>query len=242
MKRIIFLYFLIASIAYTLTLRESGIKALNNNLDIQNSILAFQQNKMDQLKTLSMYIPQISGGYTKNSLNQPSVSQMFSSYPIDSEGYSAALSTLIPGGGSLKAEYSYQYSQSTPINNPMLPSSSPDSYTAQYTLSFNQPLLQNFLFIPQDINIIRMAKHSKEIARNTIFQASENILLNTYITYVNFIISRLNAQVKNNSLKRAQLLLAKNLKNKKLGIIENTDILGSRAAIAQRTSDLLSST
>ena len=242
MKKIIILI-LFTAIVYVqaLTLQESGQFALKNNFDIQNSILAFKQNQMDQLKTLSMYIPQLSGSYTKNSLNQPSVSQIFSSYPIEANGFTPSVSMLLPGGGSIKAEYSYQYSQSTPMNNPMFPSSSPDSYTAQYTISFNQPLLQNFLFIPQDVNIIRMAKHSKEIARDMIYQASENILLNTYITYVNLIISKLNVEVKNNSFKRAQTLLSKNLKNKSLGIVENTDILGSRAALAQRTSDLLSS-
>ncbi len=240
MKRILYIVmiFLYSQLNAEITFNDAITFALNRNTDINNAVIAYKQNNLDQINTVARYIPRIGVGYTKGSINEPNVSQTFSSYPIDSTSLKPYLSFLLPGGGNIKLEYNSDYSESNPTIMPGM-SASPESYTRKFMISFSQPLLQNFLLIPYDINIIRMAKHSKKIARFTILQAANNIAFTTALNYINIFINKLNIEVREKSLERAEILLKKNLEKKKLGLVEDTDILGSRASLKKRYSDLI---
>ncbi len=241
-NKLLFIFFIfIPSFFYgsqILSLRDSIYMALNNNTDIKNAFKSYEQNKLDQLKTLSMYIPNIGLNYTTSSINEPNVSQTFSSYPIDNNSFNPYISFMLPGGGHIKAEYKSDYSKSNPKIMPGF-TASPESYTRKFMISFSQPLLQNLLLIPYDINILRMAKYSKNIAKLAVLQAADNIAYTSAVTYINIFINKLNLKVMESSLKRAELLLKKNKKKKKLGLVENTDILNSSASLKKRYSDLM---
>ncbi len=220
-----------------LTVNQCVEKAIENNLDIKNAILGYKQNETDMLKTLGRYIPGLGGGFFNNRINEPSAANSFVSYPIDAVSITPNVSMGLPGGGFLKAEYTLQDSSSpSTLIMGTIPAGG-DSYTRKFAFTYTQPLLQNFLFIPTDINVLRMATSSRKIAKYVIFQAAEGIAFSSYMNYINLIINNANVIVKSNSLERARLLLKRNLENKGLGLVEDTDILGSKALLNIRDAD-----
>jgi outer membrane protein TolC len=223
--------------AEILRLDDCVEKAVRNNPDIRNAILSYKQNKADNLKLLGRYIPGLGGSLVNNHINEPSAANSFASFPIDATSFAPSLSMGLPGGGFVKAEYSAQDSTSpSKTVMPGLVLGGP-SYTYKFGLSFTQPLLQNFLLIPSDINVLRMASSSRKIAKYVIFQAAEGVAYSAYMNYINLIINKANVVVKSNSLERARNLLKRNLENRALGLVEDTDILGSKALLNIRDTD-----
>lgn len=223
--------------AEILKLDDCVAKAVKNNPDIRNAILSYQQNQADNLKMLGRYIPSLGGSFVNNHINEPSAANSFASFPIDATSFVPSLSMGLPGGGFLKADYSAQDSSSP--SKTVMPGLvlGGQSYTYKFGFSYTQPLLQNFLFIPTDINVLRMASSSKKIAKYVIFQAADGVAYSAYMNYINLIINKANVVVKSNSLERARNLLKRNLDNKTLGLVEDTDILGSKALLNIRDAD-----
>ena len=210
--------------------------ALKNNQDIKNAVLAFKQNDLDQMKVLSRYIPSVGAGYTRAEIDEPSANSTFNTYPLRSTSLAPSVAWAIPGGGVLKADWAFQFNHLTISPLPE------DAYTRKLTFSLVQPLLKDFFLIPSDINILRMAASSRRIAAMAIDQASQAVAYNAYLTFISLIINDLNVAVKAASLDRSRFLLQKNEQNRSLGIVEDTDILGAKAALNLRVVDYISST
>jgi outer membrane protein TolC len=226
--------------AEKLTVFDCLNEALRNNQDIRNAVLAYRQNDLDQMKILARYIPTVGAGYTAAEINEPSATSAFNTYPVTSTSLTPSIAWAIPGGGVLKADWSIQASTITPL--PVPPGSPSDSFTRKLTLSVVQPLLRDFFLVPADINVLRMASSSRRIASMAIEQASQAVAYNTYLSFINLVINDLNVAVKTASLDRSRFLLQKNEQNRALGIVEDTDILGSRAALNLRILDYVAST
>jgi len=213
--------------------------SLRNNPDIKNAVLAFKQNNLDQIRILSRYIPSLSAGYTKAEINEPSASSPYNTFPMSTLSFAPSAVWMIPGGGMLKADYSDQSTLVT-LGVP-IPGVSDESHTRKLTFSVVQPLLRDFLLVPSDINILRMAASSRRIAALAIDQASQNITYSAYLSYISLVINDLNVALKAGSLERSRILLQKNEQNRSLGIVEDTDILGAKAALGLRIVDFIAS-
>jgi outer membrane protein TolC len=207
--------------------------ALSNNPDIRNAKISLQQNKLDNIKLLGRYLPNLTGSWMRTDINEPVSISTFNQYPLETQSFSPSVSLGIPGGGAVTATWLDQISESSGYYG-----GRQDNATRKLTLSFVQPLLKDFFLLPSDVNILRMASVSRHIAELALEQAKQNIGYSIYTSYFNVLVSELNLTVRSNSLERSRILLEQNEKNRSLGIVEDTDLLAARAALALRTAEL----
>lgn len=222
------------TVAAELTPQACVRRALANNAEIRNARLAVEQGRYDQLKLLGRYIPQLTGSLSAAEMDEPVAANPFNQYPVRSMTFSPGLSLGIPGGGMVSLGWLDQSGESKAV----MGTGRVESATRKLTVSFVQPLLRDFLPVPSDVNLLRVASSSRRMALLALEQAEQNLAYAVLTAYFNLLIADLNVTVRSNSLERARRLLELNERNQRLGIVDESDLLAGRAVLALRSAEL----
>ena len=218
-----------------MTLEECLIRAMEKNLRLQVQVLQPERAGLSVSLAAEKFLPSLSFQYNSQNLKSPSFSW------IDAAGavltkyseYTAELVQLIPTGGQMRASLGgdrYDTNRNFLTINPR--------YGGQLSFSFAQPLLKDFGFKISRKEIIA-AQNNKDIAENSYRTAVLETLYTVEEAYWNLVFNSENLKVKQQSLKLASDLLARNKKELEIGMMAPIDILSAQADVATREADIL---
>jgi outer membrane protein TolC len=219
----------------TLTLEDSIVRALKNNLNVAAQVIAPGLAAENVSLAKQMYTPTLALDLSGNHFEQLSTYslQIQGTYVNKSTSSSATITQRIPFGGTFQAAVDYNYSHSNQLFQ---------SYNPYYqgTLNFvlTQPLLKNFGW--------RVSRHQILVAESS-FAASrsqfKSVLINTIYSveeaYWNLVYSIEYLKTLRQSLDSGRDLLAKTRREVEVGTKAPIEVLNAEATVARREADIL---
>lgn len=218
-----------------LTLEDSILKALKNNLSIAVEVFNPEIAQASLSQAREVFMPRFDLNYGNQRTENPPYWWLQGAHTIVTKyfDYSASIVQQIPTGGNFSlsvSSYKSDTNQAFQLINPR--------YGSTLRLDFIQPILKDFGF--------RVNRRAIIVARNNVdISASQlkNTLLDTIYqveeAYWNLVYAIENHKVKQRSLHLARDLLAKNKKEVELGQLAPLEILNAETAVAQREADIL---
>ena len=219
----------------TMSLQDCILAALKNNLHLAAEVLGPEVAASTATLAGEVFLPKLSFTFGTQTSNQASFSWLDATDQVttDFADYQGTLSQRLPTGATLSANlYSYrnETNRSFQTINPR--------YGSTLSFDFAQPLLRDFGFKMARREIL-IARNNREISENQWRQALEDTVFNVEEAYWNLVFSRESFKVRQESLKLARDLLAKNERELEVGVIPPIDILSARAEVAAREADIL---
>lgn len=218
-----------------LTLEDSIVEALKNNLSLAVEVLSPQIAQANLSLAREMFIPQMAIDFSNDHQETPSTWWLQGSGVTNSNNlsYGLSLSERIPTGGTLSLSilnYRAKTSQRFQLFNPY--------YQSRLNFVFTQPLLQGFgpkiaakeIFIAK-INASISEEQLRKVAIDTVYRVEE--------AYWNLVYSIENLKVRRQSLELARELLTKTKKEVEVGQTAPIELLNAEATVAQREADIL---
>lgn len=209
--------------------------ALRNNLSLAAEILGPEVAAAAAGRAREIFLPKLSFTLGTQTSNQASFSWLDAADQVTSDfaDYQGTLEQRLPTGATVSATvYSYrsETNRSFQTINPR--------YGSTLTFDFAQPLLRDFGFRMARREII-VAANAHEISENQLRQSLLDTVYRVEEAYWNLVYSQESLKVRQESLKLARDLLAKNEKELEVGVIPPIDILSARAEVAGREADIL---
>lgn len=219
----------------TLSLEDSILKALKNNLGVAVEVLNPELASISVSKTNEKFMPSLSFAYNTQHTNLPSFSWIDAAENIATQynEYLAQITQLIPTGGEFSVSL-YGYKNDT---NRKFQTINPRFGSTLY-FNFTQPLLKNFGFKVSRKEII-IAQNNMDISENQLKTVLLDTIYKVEEAYWNLVYNIENLKVKRQSLELAQDLLAKNKREAEVGTIAPIEILSARAEVATREAEIL---
>ena len=219
----------------TVSLQDCVEIALKNNLDLSAEILGPEAAAAAAGRAREIFLPKLSFTLGTQTSNQASFSWLDAADQVTSDfaDYQGSLEQRLPTGATLSATlYSYrsETNRSFQTINPR--------FGSTLTFDFAQPLLRDFGLKMARRDII-VAANNREISENQLRQALMDTVYDVEEAYWNLVYGLESLKVRQESLKLARDLLAKNEKELEVGIIPPIDILSARAEVASREADIL---
>ena len=115
-----------------------------------------------------------------------------------------------------------------------------DNYTSKAKIAITQPLLKGFGMQVNRANIT-IARNNKKISEENFKNTVANIITKTKTAYYNYIFYIEKYNIARSSLKRAEDMLQINNKRYKAGLVSSLTLMETKAAVAKRQKDLISS-
>ncbi|MEW6457408.1 MAG: TolC family protein [Acidobacteriota bacterium] len=220
-----------------LSLEDSIIKALKNNLDINVEIFTPKISDALILKSEGIFSPNFSLNSTYQQMNQPSTSVL--------EGARVSTQDTKNFSFSFQKRFNLGTNVQVSLNNNIFSTNSRfydynPNYTSQLRVNIIQPLLRNF---GEAINTkeIKVAQNNKEISVAQVKSKLNDLIYQVQEAYWNLVFAIEELKVKRQSLKLAQDLLEQNRIQVKIGTLAPIEILVAEAEVANREVDILSS-
>ncbi len=222
--------------ALSLTLEESILKALQNNLGLTIQQLAPLQAEYSLQLSKEKFIPTLAFNFNKGETRNAAYSWLDA--PTDSSfnqtgRLSGTITQAVPTGGNLTVSMSGNWSNS----NARLQTINP-RYDARLQFQFSQPLLRDFG--------PKMSRRQIILARNGLekaeydFQANvADLIYSVETSYWNLVYSIENLKVVRLSLKLAQDLLERNERAVEIGTMAPMDVLTAKSSVAAREADII---
>ncbi|HRD01460.1 MAG TPA: TolC family protein [Candidatus Saccharicenans sp.] len=218
-----------------LTLEDCILRTIQNNLGVSVQKLNPEISATALSKSKEKFYPTIQFGYTRRSNINPSYSglEAVESYETDYNDVNGQISQFIPFGGTLNVSLD-TYKSSTTQNyqtwNPR--------YYSTLRFDFSQPLLQNFgLDISRKEIIIANKGLESSLAQTEL--ALMNTINSSEQSYWNLVYAIEDLKVKQESLKLARELLAKNQRSVEIGTLAPLDVLSAQSEVATREADII---
>jgi outer membrane protein TolC len=219
----------------SLTLEESILKAMKNNLnlavEVYNPDLAVAT--LDRAK--EAFLPTLDFSFNRESDESPSYWWLQASGTSVSKvsTYAASVAQPFPWGGSLAmslTNYRSETNESFQLLNPR--------YGSTLKFDFTQPLLKNFgaKVARQEILV---ARNNLDISERQLESTLMNTIYQVQEAYWNLVYAVENLDVNRQSLQLARDLLAKNKKEAEVGTLAPLEVLNAEATVAQREADIL---
>ena len=221
----------------TLTLEDSIVRALKNNLNVAAEVINPSLASASVLQARQMYTPTIQLDLSGNRFEQASTGpfQASDTYANNSTSSSAAISQRIPFGGTLQASLSYDYSRS----NQRYQSFNP-SYSGRLNFVLTQPLLKNFGWTVSRREII-VAENSFASSRSQFKEVLIDTVYSVEQAYWNLVYSIENLKTQVQALESGRDLLAKTKREVEVGTKAPIEVLNAEATVARREADILQS-
>ena len=221
----------------TLTLEESIIRALKNNLNVAAEVINPSLASASVSLAKQMYTPTLQLDLSGNRYEQASTGpfQANETYINKATSSSASIVQKIPFGGSLQASLSYDYSKS----NQLFQSFNP-SYQSRLNFVLTQPLLKNFGWTVSRKEII-VAQNNFESTRSQFKTVLINTVYNVEAAYWNLVYSIENLKTQRQALESGRDLLAKTKREVEVGTKAPIEVLNAEATVARREADILQS-
>jgi outer membrane protein TolC len=217
------------------SLEDCILMALKNNLSVAIEVLNPELSKLSVSKAKEKFMPEFSFSFNQRSTESASYSWLDSATQVETKfrDYTLNASQFLPTGGSVSLSVVTDKIDSNRNFQTINP-----RFDSTLRLDVSQPLLKNF-----GINInrreITIARNNRTISLSRF----KSLLLDTIYQvengYWNLVYSIENLAVKQQSLKLAKELLAKNKKSVQIGSLAPIEIKTAEAEVATREADIL---
>ncbi len=219
----------------SLTLEDSIVRALKNNLNVAAEVINPELASASVLQARQIFMPTFQVDLTGNRYEQLSTWSLQSAgaYINRSTSSTASIAQQIPFGGSFTASLSYDYNK----NNQLYQSYNP-SYTSRLSFSLTQPLLKNFGWTVSRREII-VAQHNLEASRGQFKTVLIDTVYSVEAAYWNLVYSVENLKTLQQALQSGRDLLNKTKKEVEVGQKAPIEVLNAEATVARREADIL---
>jgi outer membrane protein TolC len=219
----------------SLTLEDSIVRALRNNLNVAAEVINPGLASANLLQARQLYTPTLQLDLSGNRYERASSGpfQATETFINKSTGSTASIAQQIPFGGSLTASLSYDYSKS----NQLFQSFNP-SYQSGLNLALTQPLLKNFGWTVSRRQII-VAQHNLDASRSQFRSVLIDTVYSVEAAYWNLVYAIENLKTQRLSLESGRDLLAKTKREVQVGTKAPIEVLNAEATVALREADIL---
>jgi len=219
----------------SLTLEDSIVKALKNNLNVAVEVFNPELADASVARAKEIFLPQLDFGYGLEQTKQPSYWFIQGAQTISSRfnDYNLSLVQKIPTGGNFSlslSSYKSDTNQAFQLINPR--------FGSTVRFEFTQPLLRNFGPKVNRREII-VARQNLEISEHQLKSVLMDTVFLVQEAYWNLAYAVENFKVKQQSLQLARDLLAKNKKEVEVGQLAPIEVLNAQTEVAQREADIL---
>ena len=219
----------------SLTLEESIVKALKNNLNLAVEVYSPRIAEASLSRAREMFFPQFNVTYGRNRTEQPSTWWLQGAETLTStlNDYNVSVNEQIPLGGNLSlslAGYKSTNNQRFQLINPI--------YSTTLRFNFSQPLLRGFGYDISRQQII-VARNNLSVSESQLQSALVDTVYLVEDAYWNYVYAIENLKVKQQSLSLGRDLLAKTRKEVEVGAQAPIEVLNAEATVAQREADIL---
>ncbi len=219
----------------SLTLEDSIVKALKNNLNVAAEVINPELAAASVSRARQFFMPTFQVDLTGNHMEQLSTwsLQGTGKYIMKTTGSTAAIAQQIPFGGNFTVSMSYDYQK----NNQLFQSYNP-SYTSRLNLALTQPLLRNFGWMVSRREIV-VAQNNLEVSRSQFKTVLINMVYSVEAAYWNLSYAIENLKTLQQALQSGRDLLAKTKKEVEVGQKAPIEVLNAEATVARREADIL---
>lgn len=207
------------------------VEVVSSNTDVASARADFQKAGAAYYEQVYHYAPSFSLSFGVGRRDEPNVSQLFPSKPVDSSSLAPSLKLMLPGGGVLSAEFSSAYTKTEPFTIPGFPPPAEESYTKKLSVSYMQPLLKNFLFPSADILALRIAYISWRASYFSYVSSVTRVAFQAGSLYFEYLKALAEEESSRRALERAQRRFEKVNENKAMGISDEADVLVAQALL-----------
>ena len=219
----------------SLTLEDSIVKALKNNLNVAAEVINPGLASATVSQARQMYSPTLQLDLSGNRYERASSGPLQAAETFINKATSTTTSIAqqIPFGGSLTASLSYDYSKS----NQLFQSYNP-SYSSRLNLVLTQPLLKNFGWTVSRRQII-VAQHNLDASRSQFKSVLIDTVYSVEAAYWNLVSAIENLKTRGRSLELGRDLLAKTKREVQVGTKAPIEVLNAEATVALREANIL---
>jgi outer membrane protein TolC len=215
-----------------LSLEESVVLALKNNLDIQTAGFSPRISDQSLIFQKAVFDPSAFLELQQSDNNVPPGTQIIQGNRIASNfwNYNAGLRQKLPTGGTYELRFNNEF------NN--LLSVGVSQFTSTLGLTLTQPLLRNFGFEATETNI-RIAANNQSISREQLRLQVSTTVTQVKGAYFNLIFAIRNLEVARQALKLAQDLVTLNTQRVQAGVAAPVDVTQAQAQAAAGVQNVI---
>jgi outer membrane protein TolC len=219
----------------TLTLEDSIVQALRNNLNIAAEVINPGLASAQVSLAKQMYTPTIQLDWGKDRYEQLSTwsLQQAGTYINKASSASTSIVQRIPFGGNIRASLSYDRNESNQLFQNYNP-----SYTSRLNFVLTQPLLKNFGWSVSRREIL-VAQSSFEATRSQFKTVLITTVYNVESAYWNLVYAIENLKTLGQALESGRDLLAKTKREVQVGTKAPIEVLNAEATVAAREANIL---
>jgi outer membrane protein TolC len=219
----------------TLTLEDSIVRALQNNLNVAAEVINPSLASATVLQAKQMYAPTFQLGFTGNGYEQPSTwsLQKTGVYAQNTTDSSFSVLQQIPFGGNLTVGLDYTWTRTNQLFQNFNP-----SYTSRLNFALTQPLLKNFGWTVSRREII-VAQNAFEASRSQFKDVLIETVYNVEAAYWNLVYAIENLKTLGQALESGRDLLTKTKREVQVGTKAPIEVLNAEATVARREADIL---
>jgi outer membrane protein TolC len=220
----------------SLTLEDSIVKALKNNLNVAAEVINPELAGATLSQAKEFYMPTFQVGFAGNRYEQPStwsLQKTTGTYAQNSTDSSFSVLQQIPFGGKFTVGLDYTWTRTNQLYQNFNP-----SYTSRLNLSLTQPLLRNFGWTVSRRQII-VAQNSLDISRSQFKTTLINTVYSVEAAYWNLVYTIENLKTLQQALDLGRDLLSKTKKEVEVGQKAPIEVLNAEATVARREADIL---
>lgn len=219
----------------SLTLEESIVKALKNNLNLAVEVYSPRIAEASLSRAREMFLPQFNVNYGRNRTEQPSTWWLQGAETLTStlNDYTVSVTEQVPMGGNLSvslAGYKSTNNQRFQLINPI--------YSTTMRFNFSQPLLRGLGYDISRQQIL-VARDNLAVSESQLQSALVDTVYLVEEAYWNYVYAIENLKVKQQSLALGRDLLIKTRKEVEFGAQAPIEVLNAEATVAQREADIL---
>jgi outer membrane protein len=215
-----------------LSLRDSILLALRNNLDIQVEVFNPQISEQALIGQKAVYDPSAFLEVTRSDNRAPNNSSFFSGGRAVSDlwDYNAGLRQKIPTGGTYELRFNNEYFNAAAVG--------PPTFNSRLALTLSQPILRNFGFEANETNI-RIAANNQSISKEQLRLRVSNVVTLAQTSYFDLIFAIQNLEVARESLRLAHDLVTLNKARVRAGVAAPVEVTQAEAQEAARVQDVI---
>jgi outer membrane protein TolC len=219
----------------SLTLEDSIVKALKNNLNVAAEVINPELAGATLSQAREFYMPTFQVGFTGNRYEQPSTWSLQNAgiYGQNTTDSSFSVRQQIPFGGNFTVGLDYTWTRTNQLYQNFNP-----SYTSRLNLALTQPLLRNFGWMISRRQIV-VALNNLEVSRSQFKTVLINMVYSVEAAYWNLVYSIENLKTLQQALQSGRDLLAKTKKEVEVGQKAPIEVLNAEATVARREADIL---
>ncbi len=215
-----------------LTLRDSIVLALRNNLDIAIEGFNPKLREQDLTNEKAVFDPSAFLEFARSDNRAPSSSIFNLVRSLANRwDYNVGLKQKLPTGGTYELRFDNEYLETNSL-------SIQDGFISKLELTLTQPLLKNFGFEATETNI-RIASNNQSISREQLRLRVSDIVVQVQNAYVELAFAIENLEVQRRSLRLAQDLVTLNKARVRAGVAAPVEVTQAEAQEAARVQDVI---